>query len=58
MRCFRCSGYMSFEKFYPQRVEPAFWGWRCVNCGEIIDEVIISNRWNFGKTKGESLKLA
>jgi len=21
-----------------------FWGWRCIHCGEIIDQVILENR--------------
>jgi hypothetical protein len=25
----------------------AFWGWRCVACGEIMDEVILENRGGF-----------
>lgn len=24
----------------------AFWGWRCISCGEIIDPVILANRAN------------
>ncbi|MBS3921160.1 MAG: hypothetical protein KG012_19985 [Deltaproteobacteria bacterium] len=58
MKCFRCGGFMSFEKFYPPGVQPALWGWRCINCGDIIDEVIISNRWIFGKGRGRSSKRA
>jgi hypothetical protein len=42
MRCYRCSSNMVYEKFYgPQE---HFWGWRCIFCGEIIDQVILENR--------------
>lgn len=42
MKCYRCSSDMVYEKFYgPQE---HFWGWRCIFCGEIIDQVILENR--------------
>ena len=42
MKCYRCSSNMVYEKFYgPQEY---FWGWRCIFCGEIIDQVILENR--------------
>jgi len=42
MNCFRCGRGMVYEKFYgPQ---DCFWGWRCIFCGEIIDQVILENR--------------
>ena len=42
MRCYRCSSNMIYEKFFgPQE---HFWGWRCIFCGEIIDQVILENR--------------
>jgi hypothetical protein len=43
MKCSRCGGFMYFEKFLSQEIEE-FSGWRCVTCGEIVDEVIIKNR--------------
>lgn len=46
MRCKRCGGMMVYEKFYDYNENDCFWGWRCVNCGEVIDEVIIENRSN------------
>jgi hypothetical protein len=42
MKCYRCSSNMIYEKFFgPQE---HFWGWRCIFCGEIIDQVILENR--------------
>lgn len=47
-RCLKCTGYTIYEKFYPPKgascFENPFWGWKCINCGEIIDEVILANR--------------
>jgi hypothetical protein len=42
MRCNRCGGIMIYEKFYGDCEH--FFGWRCVVCGEIIDQVILENR--------------
>ncbi|HUL21324.1 MAG TPA: hypothetical protein VLZ10_07705 [Thermodesulfobacteriota bacterium] len=42
MKCPRCQGVMAFEKFYGSH--EYFFGWRCVNCGEIVDQVILENR--------------
>jgi len=33
---------MVYERFYT--VDENFSGWRCVLCGEIIDQVILENR--------------
>ncbi len=43
MKCHRCKGPMIYEKFYDESEE--FFGWRCVVCGEIIDDVILKNRY-------------
>lgn len=48
MRCPRCRGLMTFEKFL-NKLE-FFLGWRCINCGEIVDSVIMENR---GSAEGE-----
>jgi hypothetical protein len=38
---------MTYERFYgPQE---HFYGWRCIYCGEILDEVILENRQWFRK---------
>ncbi len=42
MRCHRCGGAMAYESFSGK--DGRFWGWRCIICGEIIDEVILENR--------------
>jgi len=39
----RCGGLMFYERFSGQEIED-FSGWRCISCGEIIDEVILKNR--------------
>jgi len=33
---------MIFDKFYGPFEH--FWGWKCVICGEIVDQVILENR--------------
>jgi hypothetical protein len=33
---------MVYEKFFSN--QERFWGWRCIFCGEIIDDVILENR--------------
>jgi len=33
---------MAYEQFFGSQEH--FWGWRCIFCGEIVDEVIIENR--------------
>lgn len=38
---------MYYEKFFDK--EGNFWGWRCLFCGEIVDEVILENRVHFGR---------
>ena len=42
MKCHRCGGVMVYEKFYGICEE--FFGWRCIFCGEIVDQVILENR--------------
>ncbi len=41
-KCFRCNGLMIYDKFYGPHEN--FWGWKCLNCGEIVDHVILENR--------------
>jgi len=41
-KCPRCRGPLTSEKFYG--VCEAFWGWKCLLCGEVIDPVILENR--------------
>lgn len=42
MKCHRCGSAMVFERFYGPGAN--FSGWRCIQCGEIVDEVILENR--------------
>jgi len=42
MKCGKCGGMMAYEKFYDQFED--FFGWRCISCGEIVDQVIAQNR--------------
>jgi DNA-directed RNA polymerase subunit N (RpoN/RPB10) len=47
MRCLRCGGLMSCDWFtggVGTDIAGASETWRCVNCGEIIDDVIFHNR--------------
>jgi hypothetical protein len=42
MKCHRCGSVMVYERFYS--IDEHFLGWRCISCGEIIDQVILENR--------------
>jgi len=42
MKCIRCGSMMVYERFYGPHEH--FVGWRCLLCGEIIDQVILENR--------------
>ncbi len=42
MKCLRCGGIMVLEKFYG--TSEVFLGWRCITCGDIVDQVILENR--------------
>jgi hypothetical protein len=33
---------MVYEQFFGD--QERFWGWRCIFCGEIVDDVILENR--------------
>jgi len=44
VNCHRCGGMMVFQQFYGPC--EFFWGWRCIYCGEIVDEVILENRFS------------
>lgn len=48
LNCHRCGSVMVYEKFYD--THDHFWGWRCILCGEIVDQVILENR-QWTKTK-------
>jgi hypothetical protein len=42
MKCNRCGGLMAYERFWG--LVEDFFGWRCIYCGEIVDQVILENR--------------
>jgi ribosomal protein S27AE len=47
MTCQRCGGLMLAEQYDDQHaytVQAEFTGWRCVNCGTVLDPVIRANR--------------
>ena len=47
MRCPKCGGLMSMEEFISVAEGGMPWsyeGWRCVQCGEVIDSMILLNR--------------
>jgi transcription elongation factor Elf1 len=47
MNCQRCNGYMVRDSFVDQRDDTGgllLEGWRCINCGEIVDPVVLTNR--------------
>ena len=49
-KCNRCGGMMVYEKIYYGTEH--FWVWKCVYCGEYIDQVILENR-QIQKSSGE-----
>ena len=42
MKCTKCGCLMSYERFYDR--DDAFDAWRCICCGDIVDDVVLSNR--------------
>ena len=44
MKCIRCTGFLLNERFIDRMDMSSFLGFRCVNCGDIIDPMIIANR--------------
>ncbi len=57
MICTRCEGRMVHERFQyllDNEGRYNFMGWCCLNCGEILDHLIITNRWNQSRSVGPS----
>lgn len=50
MKCHRCGSVMVYEKFYGPHER--FFGWRCILCGEIVDQVILENRQTKSSRQG------
>lgn len=47
MKCHRCEGFLSREYCFDLQDgtgENGFWGLRCLQCGEMLDPLIIQNR--------------
>jgi DNA-directed RNA polymerase subunit RPC12/RpoP len=48
MRCARCGGLMVREKFEDLdglwSIDHEFTGWRCLNCGSIVDAMIVEHK--------------
>jgi len=47
MCCRRCNGFMMRDSFLDLRDDTGrlnFEGWRCLNCGEVIDPVVLTHR--------------
>ncbi len=42
MKCTKCGCFMSYQSFYDHADD--FDGWRCICCGDIVDDVILRNR--------------
>lgn len=45
--CTRCSGHMTREMCIDLQSDSGginFWAFRCIQCGDIVDEVILQNR--------------
>ena len=42
MKCTKCGCLMSHERFH--ELADAFEGWRCICCGDIVDDIILTNR--------------
>lgn len=53
MRCQRCQGYMVRDQFMDilnVSGELDFKGWRCLNCGDIVDPVIVHHHLSVAST--------
>jgi len=47
MNCQRCHGFMIRESFLDMRDDTgclSFKGWKCLNCGELVDPVVLMHR--------------
>lgn len=46
MQCHRCHGLMTVDSYFDMGSSNPLWlrGWRCVNCGEVIEPGISTNR--------------
>ncbi len=42
MKCPKCGGLMVYQRFDNNSM--TFYGWKCLNCGSIVDKRIVQNR--------------
>ena len=59
MRCAKCGGLINWEEFFSVMTESLPWsykGYRCIDCGEIIDPTIFRNR-RLSQNENEDEKL-
>ena len=54
MKCNRCGSVMVYERFYGP--DEHFLGWRCILCGEIVDQLILENRKTTNKEAGRKVR--
>jgi len=54
MKCNRCGSVMVYERFYGP--DELFLGWRCILCGEIVDQLILENRKTTNKEAGRKAR--
>ena len=61
MRCARCSGLMVSERFEDLQGfgsgDHEYAGWRCINCGAIVDRVIATHRRLTSQAAASNLAL-
>ena len=61
MRCLRCNGLMVCEKFEDVgglgSSDHEYAGWRCINCGAIVDPVIAAHRRFTSQAAASNLAL-
>lgn len=47
MKCPRCHGSMVYDRFFNHCEN--YQAWRCINCGQILDGMIVHNRFLHGR---------
>ncbi|TAL13954.1 hypothetical protein EPN95_04675 [Patescibacteria group bacterium] len=58
MKCCRCGGLMTIDYFHgtENSTPDAPPAWKCIQCGEIVDSVILANReWQRIKKSGTTV---
>ncbi len=47
MKCPKCEGLMFVERFSDYYL--TFYAWKCINCGAVMDQTILSNKTETGE---------